>query len=85
MNFAIKSDCIFSNFNKINDKLFNSTRKSGFLSGLMPPMMMFVGNFGYVCVCIVGALLVINNKIINNTKIQIQETQRISRIRTKTN
>lgn len=51
------------NFNKINDKLFNSTRKSGFLSGLMPPMMMFVGNFGYVCVCIVGALLVINNKI----------------------
>lgn len=52
-----------TNFNKINDKLFDSTRKSGFLSGLMPPMMMFVGNFGYVCVCIVGALLVINNKI----------------------
>ena len=52
-----------ANFNKINDKLFNSTRNSGFLSGLMPPMMMFVGNFGYVCVCIVGALLVINNKI----------------------
>ena len=52
-----------TNLNKINDKLFNSTRKSGFLSGLMPPMMMFVGNFGYVCVCIVGALLVINNKI----------------------
>ena len=52
-----------ANFNKINDKLFNSTRKSGFLSGLMPPMMMFVGNFGYVCVCIVGALLAINNKI----------------------
>ena len=52
-----------ANFNKINDKLFNSTRKSSFLSGLMPPMMMFVGNFGYVCVCIVGALLVINNKI----------------------
>ena len=52
-----------ANFNKINDKLVNTTRKSGFLSGLMPPMMMFVGNFGYVCVCIVGALLVINNKI----------------------
>ena len=52
-----------ANFNKINDKLFDSTRKSGFLSGLTPPMMMFVGNFGYVCVCIVGALLVINNKI----------------------
>lgn len=52
-----------ANFNKINDKLFNSTRKSSFLSGLMPPMMIFVGNFGYVCVYIVGALLVINNKI----------------------
>lgn len=50
-------------FKKINEKLFNATRKSGFLSGLMPPMMMFIGNFGYVCVCIVGALLVINNKI----------------------
>ena len=50
-------------FNKINEKLFNATRKSGFLSGLMPPMMMFIGNFGYVCVCIVGALLVINSKI----------------------
>ncbi len=50
-------------FNKINEKLFNATRKSGFLSGLMPPMMIFVGNFGYVCVCIVGALLAINNKI----------------------
>lgn len=50
-------------FNKINEKLFNATRKSGFLSGLMPPMMMFIGNFGYVCVCIVGALLTINNKI----------------------
>ena len=50
-------------FNKINEKLFNATRKSGFLSGLMPPMMMFTGNFGYVCVCIVGALLAINNKI----------------------
>ena len=52
-----------ANFNKINDKLFNSTRKSSFLSGLMPPMMIFVGNIGYVCVCIVGALRVINNKI----------------------
>ena len=50
-------------FNKINEKLFNATRKSGFLSGLMPPMMMFIGNFDYVCVCIVGALLAINNKI----------------------
>ena len=50
-------------FNKLNDKLYNATRKSQFLSGIMQPMMMFIGNFGYLCVCIVGALLTINNKI----------------------
>ncbi len=49
-------------FDKINEKLYESVKKSNFLSGLMPPIMGFIGNFGYVCVCIVGALLVINNK-----------------------
>ena len=50
-------------FDDINDKLFISSRKSQFLSGLMQPMMSFIGNFGYVCVCIVGALLTMNNVI----------------------
>ena len=50
-------------FDDINDKLFISARKSQFLSGLMQPMMAFIGNFGYVCVCIVGALLTMNNVI----------------------
>ena len=50
-------------FEKLNEKLYDSNRKSQFLSGLMPPFMMFIGNFGYVAVCIVGALLVINNNI----------------------
>ena len=50
-------------FDEINDKLYKSARKSQFLSGLMPPIMSFIGNFGYVAVCIVGALLVMNDKI----------------------
>ena len=45
-------------FDKLNDKLYNSNRKSQFLSGLMQPIMAFIGNFSYVAVCIVGALLV---------------------------
>lgn len=44
-------------FDKLNEKLYECNRKSQFLSGLMHPMMGFIGNFGYVCVCIVGALL----------------------------
>lgn len=50
-------------FDKINNKLYKSARKSQFLSGLMPPIMSFIGNFGYVAVCVVGALLVINDQI----------------------
>ncbi len=50
-------------FDKINDDLYKSNRKSQFLSGLMPPIMSFIGNFGYVAVCVVGAILVIDNKI----------------------
>lgn len=50
-------------FDKINEKLYQSNRKSQFLSGLMPPFMSFIGNFGYVAVCVVGALLVMNDKI----------------------
>ena len=50
-------------FDKINNEVSESSRKSGFLSGLMHPMMGFVGNFGYVAVCIVGALLTMNGKI----------------------
>ena len=50
-------------FDELNNKLYNANRKSQFLSGLMPPMMHFIGNFGYVAVCIVGALLTMNNVI----------------------
>ena len=50
-------------FDKLNDNVYECNRKSQFLSGLMPSMMHFIGNFGYVAVCIVGALLVFNNTI----------------------
>ncbi|MBE6161096.1 MAG: ABC transporter ATP-binding protein [Firmicutes bacterium] len=50
-------------FDDLNEKLYEANRKSQFLSGLMPPFMMFIGNFGYVAVCIVGALLVMNSVI----------------------
>lgn len=50
-------------FDELNQKLYEANRKSQFLSGLMPPMMQFIGNFGYVAVCIVGALLTMNGNI----------------------
>ena len=50
-------------FEEINDRLYDCNRKSQFLSGIMQPIMIFIGNFGYVAVCVVGALLVMNNQI----------------------
>ena len=50
-------------FDAINDNLFKSGFKSQFLSGLMMPLMNFIGNIGYVAVCIVGAILVLNGAI----------------------
>lgn len=50
-------------FDELNEKLYYCNRKSSFLSGLMHPIMGFVGNFGYVAVCICGALLVMNDLI----------------------
>ena len=50
-------------FDVLNLKVKEANRKSQFLSGIMHPMMMFVGNFGYVAICVVGALLAMNNVI----------------------
>ncbi len=50
-------------FDEYNKKVYDANRKSQFLSGLMMPMMGFIGNFGYVAVCIVGALLTMNEII----------------------
>ncbi len=50
-------------FEESNKKLYRSAWKSQFLSGLMMPVMNFVGNFGYVAVCVVGAVLAMNGTI----------------------
>ena len=51
------------NFEKTNDELYNSSWKAQFFSGLMHPIMNFIGNIGYVFISILGGYLVIQNKI----------------------
>jgi ATP-binding cassette subfamily B protein len=50
-------------FDRINHKIYIANQKSQFLSGMMHPFMAFVGNFGYVAVCVAGALLTMNGVI----------------------
>ena len=50
-------------FGEMNDRLFRSAWKSQFISGIMMPLMNFIGNFGYVSVCVVGGALALNGKI----------------------
>lgn len=50
-------------FNKVNDKLYDSAWRAQFLSGIMQPLMAFIGNLGYVMVSILGGWLVIKNAI----------------------
>lgn len=50
-------------FDELNKKVCKSNQKSQFLSGIMQPIMNFIGNFGYVAVCIVGAILTMNDMI----------------------
>ena len=50
-------------FHAINEQLFDNAWKSQFMSGIMMPIMQFIGNFGYVAVCVVGAMLVTNDVI----------------------
>lgn len=49
-------------FEELNGKLYKSAWKSQFLGGIMMPLMNFIGNFSYVMVCVVGAILVANGK-----------------------
>ncbi len=50
-------------FDKYNETLYNSAWKSQFFSGIMQPMMMFIGNLGYVVVVILGGALAVSNAI----------------------
>ena len=50
-------------FDKLNQSVYECNKKSRFLSGLSQPIMSFIGNFSYVAVCVVGAILTMNGSI----------------------
>ena len=56
-------NAVMQEFDKANDELYRSAWKSQFLSGLMFPVMNFIGNIGYVAVAILGGYLAVNGKI----------------------
>lgn len=66
-----------NHFDTINQDLYHSMWKSQFFSGIMMPLMQFVGNFGYVMVCIVGAVLTINGDITIGTIVAFMTYVRI--------
>lgn len=63
VNVYNAKDEVSETFHELNQKIYNADVKSKFLSGIMHPMMMFVGNLGYVAVAIVGAILANNGYI----------------------
>lgn len=83
-----KEEDVLQEFTRTNDKLYESAWKSQFLSGMMHPIMVFVGNLGYVAVAISGGLLVIKGIIpigdvqafIQYVKNFIQPIQQIAQI-----
>ena len=58
-----REEIVGKTFDETNDKLYKSAWKSQFLSGMMMPMMQFVGNLGYVAVAVLGGFLVVNGSI----------------------
>ena len=58
-----KEEDVIREFNATNDKLYDSAWKSQFFSGMMMPVMQFIGNLGYVAVAILGGWLTIRNTI----------------------
>ena len=57
-----KEDDVINEFEKTNEKLYSSAWRSQFFSGIMMPIMQFVGNLGYVMVALLGGFMVIKNK-----------------------
>lgn len=58
-----KEEEVINDFNRINDHLYDSAWKSQFISGMMQPIMMFVGNLGYAAVALIGGILAIKGTI----------------------
>ena len=50
-------------FNKLNNTFSEMVWKAQFFGSIMPPLMGFIGNFGYVAVCVVGAIMALNGQI----------------------
>lgn len=66
-------------FEEINERLYRSGWKAQFFSGMMMPMMFFIGNLGYVFVCIVGGILVLNGSIrVGDVQAFIQYSQQFT-------
>lgn len=75
-----KEDDVIDEFKKSNEILYKSAWKAQFLSGMMHPIMMFIGNLGYVGVVISGAFLAMNGKItIGDIQAFIQYINSLSR------
>lgn len=64
-------------FETLNHQLYDSMWKSQFISGMMMPLMIFIGNFGYVVVCVVGAILALENTITIGTIVAFMTYVRI--------
>ena len=58
-----KENDVIHEFDAMNGKLYDSAWKSQFFSGMMMPIMQFIGNIGYVAVSILGGFLVLKNRI----------------------
>ena len=51
-------------FQGINEKLYTTSWKSQFISGIMMPLMNFIGNLGFVGVCVIGCIRVVNGRMV---------------------
>lgn len=78
-------DKVINEFEQINAKLYESAWKSQFISGIMMPLMNFIGNIGYVAVCVIGGIFVTNGQItIGDMQAFIQYVRNFTRPITET-
>ncbi|GGF92723.1 ABC transporter ATP-binding protein [Paenibacillus abyssi] len=72
-------------FSGINEKLYEAGWRAQFISGIIMPLMMFIGNIGYVLICVVGGILVTQNAIrIGDIQAFIQYARQFSQPITQT-
>ncbi|TWT12419.1 ABC transporter ATP-binding protein [Streptococcus sp. sy004] len=71
-NQQVKAD-----FDRLNNNLYHSMWRSQFFSGIMMPLMQFIGNFSYVMICVVGAKLTLDGEITIGTIVAFMSYVRI--------